>query len=71
MTRPVHVVELVLQTAPHLTGGYDRANLLEAVAATGKVTGTSRNLYVAATRGLSQYDENRALAALVRHEGRQ
>jgi hypothetical protein len=65
------VVELVLATAPRVSSSYERANLLQAVAATGKVTGAARDSYVAATRGMGQHDENRALAALVRAESRQ
>ena len=63
--------ESVLRTAVKISSGYDRANLLEAVAAKGRITGPARELYIAAARGLSSNDENRALAALVRAEGRQ
>jgi hypothetical protein len=64
------IQEGVLRTAVKIRGSYERANLLEAVAAHGKVTGASRELYVAATRGLGSHEANRALAALVRAEGR-
>jgi len=63
--------ESVLRTAVKISSGYDRANLLETVAAKGRITGLARELYIAAARGLSSNDENRALAALVRAEGRQ
>ena len=64
------MIEGVLKTAPRIASNHDRANLLEAVAARAKVQGNARELYLAATRGMSSYDENRALAALVRAEGR-
>jgi hypothetical protein len=61
--------ESVLRTSIKIGGGYERANLLESIAAKGRVNGTSRGLYIAATRGLGSHDQNRALAALVRAEG--
>ena len=64
------IQEGVLRTAAKIGSSYERANLLEAVAAKGKVTGTSRDLYVAATKGMGSHDENRTLAALVRAEGK-
>lgn len=63
--------EAVLRTSVKIGSAYDRANLLEAIAAKGSVTGNARQLYIAATRGMGSHDENRALAALVRAEGRQ
>lgn len=64
------IQESVLRTAPKVGSGHERANLLEAVAAQGRVAGNARELYLAAARGLSSHDENRALAALVRAEAR-
>lgn len=61
-------IDSVLRTALKISSSHDRANLLEAVAARHKVTGASRQLYVDATAGMSSYDGNRALAALVRAE---
>jgi hypothetical protein len=70
LTMSDKIRESVLRTAVKITGGYDRANLLEAVAAKGNIAGAARDLYIAAARGLSSNDENRALAALVRAEVR-
>ena len=64
------VLEGVLRTAARVTGAYDRANVLELVASRARLQGAARDLYVAATRGMSSYEENRVLAALVRAEGR-
>ena len=64
------ILEGVLRTAPKVSTSYDRANLLEAVAGRSKVTGNARELYVAASKGMSSHDENRALAALVRADVR-
>ena len=64
------IQEAVLRTVAKIGGSYERANVLEAVAAKGKVTGNARELYVTAARGLASHDENRALAALVRAEGK-
>jgi hypothetical protein len=65
------IVEGVLKTAVHISSGHERANLLEVVANRTRVNGTARQLYVAAAKGLGSFDENRALAALVRSETRQ
>jgi hypothetical protein len=65
-----HIVEGLLRTAGKIDGNYERANVLEAVARHARITGTSRELYIAATKSLGSYEENRALAALVRAEGR-
>jgi len=62
------ILEGVLRTAGHISSGYERANLLEAIAKNAKVTGNARQMYLSATKGLSSYDETRALAALVRAE---
>ena len=61
----------VLRLAPKVSSSHDRANVLIDVAARSRVVGETRQLYVAAANGLSTHDENRALAALVRAEGRQ
>jgi hypothetical protein len=62
------ILEGVLRTSSRIGSGYERANLLEAIAKNGKVTGNARQMYLSATKGLSSYDETRALAALVRAE---
>ncbi len=62
------ILERVLRTAARISSSHDRANLLEAIAARGRVTGTSRQLYIDATTGMGSHDGNRALAALVRSE---
>ena len=64
------ILERVLRTAPRIGSSHERANLLEAIASRGSVTGASRQLYIDATTGMGSHDENRALAALVRAEGR-
>lgn len=64
------VLDGVLRTSLRIGSGHDRANLLESVAARTRLEGPARELYVTATRGLSSFDENRALAALVRAEVR-
>ena len=65
------ILERVLRTSARISSSHDRANLLEAIASRSRVTGTSRQLYIEATTGMGSYDGNRALAALVRAEGRQ
>ena len=60
----------VLRTATRVSGSYERANLLETIAGRSKVTGSARELYVSATKGMGSHDENRVLAALVRAEVR-
>lgn len=64
------IQEAVLRTAMKVSSQYERANLLEAVANKGKVSGNARDLYISATKGMSSHDENRALAALVRAESK-
>jgi len=64
------IQEGVLRTSAKIGSSYERANLLQAVAGKGRVNGTARELYVAATKGMGSYDETRALAALVRAEGK-
>jgi beta-lactamase regulating signal transducer with metallopeptidase domain len=63
------MIEGVLRIAPKVSSGHDRANVLIDVAARGRLSGEARQLYIAASKGLSSHDENRALAALVRTEG--
>jgi beta-lactamase regulating signal transducer with metallopeptidase domain len=63
------MIEGVLRIAPKVSSGHDRANVLIDVAARGRLSGEARQLYIAASNGLSTHDENRALAALVRAEG--
>jgi beta-lactamase regulating signal transducer with metallopeptidase domain len=65
------ILEGVLRAAAHVGGSHERANLLEAVANRARVNGNARQFYVAAAKGLGSFDENRALAALVRSEVRQ
>jgi beta-lactamase regulating signal transducer with metallopeptidase domain len=61
----------VLKLAPKVSSSHDRANVLIDVAARSRVGGETRQLYIAASSGLGNHDENRVLAALVRAEGRQ
>jgi hypothetical protein len=65
------LVSGVLRLAPKVSSSHDRANVLIDVATRSRVAGEARQLYVAATKGMGTHDENRALAALVRAEGRQ
>src|SRR5687767_8289675 len=65
------LVSGVLRLAPKVSSSHDRANVLIDVATRSRVAGETRQLYVAATKGMGGHDENRALAALVRAEGRQ
>jgi len=64
------ILEGVLKAATRISGSHDRANLLETVANRARVNGSARQLYVAAAKGLGAFDENRALAALVRAEAK-
>ena len=64
------VVAGVLKLAAKVSSSHDRANVLIDVATRSRVAGEMRQLYVAAATGLGNHDENRALAALVRAEGR-
>ena len=65
------MIEGVLRLAPKVSGSHERANVLIDVATRGRLSGEARQLYIAASNGLGTHDENRALAALVRAEGRQ
>lgn len=65
------IVESVLRVAPKVSGSHDRANLLVDVATHRRLSAEARQLYIAASSGLGNHDENRALAALVRAEKRQ
>ena len=62
------IVEGVLRTAAKITSSYERATVLLEVANRAKLTGTNRQLYIAAADGMGSHDENRVLAALVRAE---
>jgi hypothetical protein len=64
------IIEGVLRVTPKVSGSHDRATVLLDVAARGRLSTEGRQLYVAASNGLGNYDENRVLAALVRAEGR-
>ena len=64
------IVQDVLRVAPRVSGSHDRANVLVDAAGRARLSDESRELYVAAARGLGTHDENRALAALVRNETR-
>ncbi len=65
------IIEGVLRVTPKVSSSHDRANVLIDVATRGKLSPDARQLYIAASDGLGNHDENRALAALVRAEGRQ
>ena len=64
------MIEGVLRVAPKVSSSHDRANVLIDVATRGRLSTEARQLYIAASNGLGNHDENRALAALVRAEGR-
>lgn len=64
------LVEGVLRTLPKVSSSHDRANVLVDMAGKARITGSARDLFLDATTGMGSYDENRALAALVRAEGR-
>jgi len=65
------VIEGVLRVVPEVGSSHDRANVLLEVVKRARLTGTARQLFIAATDDMSSHDENRVLAALVRAEGRQ
>ena len=64
------IIEGVLRVTPKVSGSHDRATVLIDVATRGRLTTEGRQLYLAASNGLGNHDENRVLAALVRAEGR-
>ena len=65
------VLGAVLKTAAKVSSSHERANVLIDVAVNATIAGGQRQLYVAATKGLGQHDETRAMAALARAEARQ
>jgi hypothetical protein len=65
------IIAGVLRVAPKVSSSHDRANVLIDAATRGGLSGEARQLFIAASKGLGTHDENRALAALVRAEGRQ
>jgi len=64
------IVEGVLRTVAGVSSSYNRAQVLLQVAGRGKLSAEARKLYLDASRNMSNHDENRVLAALVRAEGR-
>ncbi len=58
-----------MRVTPKVSGSHERANVLIDVATRGRLSAEGRQLYLAASNGLGNHDENRVLAALVRAEG--
>ena len=68
---PAEVIEDVLRSASTVGSDYEHAQVLVVVAERQKLTEALRKSYVDATRGLSGYEYQRAMAALGKTFGRQ
>lgn len=68
---PDSILAGLLQAAGRIQSSHDRTNLLVRVAGSQALTGSTRQLYLTTARAIgSEMDQNRALAVLVRIEGR-
>jgi hypothetical protein len=60
----------VLRAAVSMTSGFETGQVLRALAAKHELSGEARQLYIATAAKLGNYEEGRALAALVKTERR-
>jgi len=58
----------VLRSAGTVSGSYERAQVLLTVAATHQISGQARDAYIDAAEKLGDYEQGRALTALVKNE---
>ena len=60
----------VLKAARGMSGSYETSQVLLAVASSTTLAGEARNAYIDAAEKLGDYEQGKALAALVRSERR-
>jgi hypothetical protein len=65
---PAETVVALLRAAATIDGHHERSQVLQAVAANHAVTGTAREAYLQAAERLGEYEQGKALSALVRSE---
>ena len=58
----------VLKAAQNISSGFEASNVLRTVAAHHQISGAARDAYIAAAQRLGDFEEGRALSALVRAE---
>ncbi len=58
----------ILRATQAMSGSFETSQVLQAVAANHQIKGEARDLYIAAADRLSSFEQNQALAALVRSE---
>lgn len=67
---PAESLVALLRSARAIAGAYERSQVLLAVAANHQVSGSARDAYLQATERLGEYEQGKALSALVRSERR-
>jgi hypothetical protein len=65
---PADTILAVLRSAGTMSGSYERAQILLAVAAAHPISGAARDAYIDAAEKLGDYEQGRALTALVKNE---
>jgi beta-lactamase regulating signal transducer with metallopeptidase domain len=65
---PAETILAVLRSASTLSGSYERSQVLLAVAASHQISGPARDAYIEAAEKLGEYEQGRALTALVKNE---
>jgi hypothetical protein len=58
----------VLKSVQSMSGGYEASQVLQALAAKHPITGAARDAYIDATERLGEYEQGRALSALVKSD---
>jgi len=65
---PAETILAVLRSAGAITGSYERSQVLLSVAANHQISGPARDAYIEAAEKLGEYEQGRALTALVKNE---
>jgi hypothetical protein len=65
---PAETIVAVLRSAGAVSGSYERAQVLLTVAAAHQISGQARDAYIDAAEKLGDYEQGRALTALVKNE---
>ena len=69
-TLPQETLVAVLRSTASMTSGHEASQVLLAIAATQKISGEARDLYVSTAERLGDYEQGRSLTALVKAERR-
>jgi hypothetical protein len=67
---PQDTIVALLRAASTIESHYERSQVLQAVAANHQITGSAREAYLSAAERLGEYEQGKALSALVRSERR-